>query len=97
MEQKIINKAKKMLANADTGTNDCKNYNNGFMDGVKYAIKALIQPPVSGSLAYQKAVEYAKFIHGEEYDDPIFASDVEQTIRDFQSGFATAIRIANDR
>ena len=52
---------------------------------------------VSGSLAYQKAIEYAKFIHGEEYDDPIFASDVEQTIRDFQSGFATAMRIANDR
>ena len=52
---------------------------------------------VSGSLAYQKAVEYAKIIHGEEYDDPIFAPDVEQTIRDFQSGFATAMRITNDR
>jgi len=38
---------------------------------------------VSGSLASQKAIEYAKFIHGEEYDDPIFAPDVEQTIRDF--------------
>ena len=52
---------------------------------------------VSGSLAYQNAVEYAKFIHGEEYDDPIFAPDIEQTIRDFQSGFITAMRIANDR
>ena len=51
----------------------------------------------SGSLAYQKAVEYAKFIHGEEYDDPIFSPDIEQTIRDFQSGFVTAMRIANDR
>lgn len=59
--------------------------------------QALPMFDVSGSLAYQKAVEYAKFIHGEEYDDPIFAPDVEQTIRDFQSGFATAMRIANDR
>jgi hypothetical protein len=52
---------------------------------------------VCGSLASQKAIEYAKFIHGEEYDDPIFAPDVEQTIRDFQSGFITAMRIANER
>ena len=50
MEQEIINKAKEMLTNADTGTNDCKHYNNGFMDGVEYTIKALRQPIVSGSL-----------------------------------------------
>lgn len=49
MEQEIINKAKEMLTNADTGTNDCKHYNNGFMDGVEYTIKALRQPIVSGS------------------------------------------------
>ena len=48
-------------------------------------------------VSYEKAVEYAKFIHREEYDDPIFAPDVEQTIRDFQSGFVTAMRIDNDR
>ena len=50
MEEEIINKAKYMLTNADTGTNDCKQYINGFMDGVEYAIKALRQPLVSGSL-----------------------------------------------
>ena len=60
-------------------------------------VKKLNMPVVSGSLACQKAVEYAKFIHGEEYDDQIFAPDVEQTIRDFQSGFVTAMRISNDR
>lgn len=49
MEQEIINKAKEMLTNADTSTNDCKHYNNGFMDGVEYAIKALRQLTVSGS------------------------------------------------
>jgi hypothetical protein len=49
MEEEIINKAKKMLTNTDTGTNDCKHYNNGFMDGVEYAIKALRQPPVRSS------------------------------------------------
>lgn len=54
MEQKIINKAKKILANADTGTNDCKNYNNGFMDGVKYAIKSLRQPPVKRRIKTQQ-------------------------------------------
>lgn len=51
MEEEIINKAKKMLTNADTGTNDCKHYNNGFMDGVEYAIKALRQPLVSSSFS----------------------------------------------
>ena len=49
MEQEIINKAKEMLTNADTGTNDCKHYNNGFMDGVEYTIKALRQPIVRRS------------------------------------------------
>ena len=48
MEQEIINKAKEILASADTGTNDCKIYNDGFLDGVEYAIKALRQPSVVG-------------------------------------------------
>jgi hypothetical protein len=39
------------------------------------------------NIASKKAVEYAKFIHEEEFDDPIFAPDVSQTIRDFKSGF----------
>lgn len=51
MEEEIINKAKYMLTNADTGTNDCKQYNNGFMDGVEYAIKALRQTLVSSSFS----------------------------------------------
>ena len=51
MEQEIINKAKEMLTNADTSTNDCKQYNNGFMDGVEYAIKALRQTLVSSSFS----------------------------------------------
>lgn len=52
---------------------------------------------VSGSLAYQKAIEYAKFKHGDEYYDKTFSRDVEDTIYDFQCGFATAMKIANDR
>lgn len=50
MEQEILTKAKKMLESADIGTNDCKHYNDGFMDGVEYAIKALRQPLVSCSV-----------------------------------------------
>ena len=60
MEEEIINKAKKMLTNADTGANDCKHYNNGFMDGVEYAIKALRQPPVSGMLKCASCENTAK-------------------------------------
>lgn len=47
------------------------------------------------SLAYEKAVEYAKNKHQEEYSDPVFTPDVEQTIKDFQIGFITAIKIMN--
>lgn len=50
---------------------------------------------ISGSLAYQKAVEYAKFKHQTEYYDKAYARDVEETIFDFQSGFATAMKIIN--
>jgi hypothetical protein len=52
---------------------------------------------VSGLLAYQKAVEFAKFKHQDEYYDKAYARDVEDTIYDFKSGFATAMKIANDR
>lgn len=50
----------------------------------------------NNSLASQKAVEYAKVMHEDEYNDPSFAPDVEQTIRDFQSGFITAMQIVNN-
>lgn len=53
MEQEIISKAKELLKNADTGTNDCKHYNNGFIDGVEYAIKALHKHAVSGSTSHK--------------------------------------------
>ena len=52
---------------------------------------------VSVSLIHQKATEYAKFIHQDEFDDPCFAPDVEQTMRDFKSGFEAAIRLSNER
>lgn len=35
----------------------------------------------------KKAIEYAKFIHDEDFDDPTFERDVSQTIRDFKAGF----------
>jgi hypothetical protein len=78
MEQKIINKAKKMLANADTGTNNCKNYNNGFMDGVKYAIKALLQPHVMHSFSMQTVLEFGK--HKGKSIQRLFDEDEESYI-----------------
>lgn len=50
MDQEILTKAKEILASADTGTNECKIYNDGFIDGVEYAIKALSQDDVILSL-----------------------------------------------
>jgi hypothetical protein len=41
MEKEIIKEAQKILKQADTGTNDCKIYNDGFMDGIRYATQAL--------------------------------------------------------
>ncbi|MEY2868905.1 MAG: hypothetical protein RIR01_1370 [Bacteroidota bacterium] len=55
--EKLIEKAKEMLGKADNGSNDCKQYNNGFIDGLMYNIKALRQPPVSGSL-HKECVYY---------------------------------------
>ena len=48
MEHEIIKEAKKILKEADSGTNDCKIYNDGFIDGVNYAIQALRIHDVSG-------------------------------------------------
>jgi hypothetical protein len=44
------------------------------------------------NIASKEAIEYAKFIHGEEYSDPTFAPDISQTIRDFKSGFIVGIK-----
>jgi len=39
----------------------------------------------------QKAIEYAKLEHKEEYDDPAFARDVSETVIDFTRGYAAAL------
>lgn len=39
-----------------------------------------------------KANEYAKFIHGEEYNDPVFERDVYETIKHFKAGFNSVVR-----
>ncbi len=43
MKDKIIENAKHLLKNADSGKNDCNYYNNGFIDGIEYAIKEINQ------------------------------------------------------
>lgn len=35
--KKIIEKAKQILHDADSGSDECKHYNNGFLDGIKFA------------------------------------------------------------
>jgi len=39
--EKLIKKAKKLLQEADSGSEECKIYNNGFIDGIKYAEQQL--------------------------------------------------------
>jgi len=42
---------------------------------------------VSLSLANQKAIEYAKLKHSDEYNDPAFERDISETELDFARGF----------
>lgn len=39
--KKIIEKAKQILHDADSGSDECKHYNNGFLDGIKFAEREL--------------------------------------------------------
>ena len=41
MKDKIIENAKHLLRSADSGGSDCNYYNNGFIDGIEYAIKEI--------------------------------------------------------
>ena len=72
-------------------------YDENYVDWLEQQLKNCNLQNVSVLLLHQKAIEYAKFIHQEEFDDPCFAPDVEQTIRDFKSGFEAAIRYSNER
>lgn len=40
---------------------------------------------------HELAIEYAKSIYQEEYDDPTFAPDVFQTKNDFAAGYNAAL------
>lgn len=50
-------------------------------------LKLLCIAEVSVSLLRKKAKEYAKFIYAEGYNDPMYHSDVMQTMSDFEAGF----------
>jgi hypothetical protein len=38
-----------------------------------------------------KSINYAKFKHEDEYDDPVYNRDVKQTINDFKAGFSSGV------
>lgn len=40
--EKVINDAMELLKTSDTGTKECENYNNGFIDGIRYVFKNII-------------------------------------------------------
>lgn len=40
--ERVIKDVKEILKAADTGTKDCENYNNGFIDGIRYVFKNII-------------------------------------------------------
>ena len=52
---------------------------------------------VSVSLLRKKAKEYAKFIYAEGYNDPMYHSEVMQTMSDFEAGFKAGMRFYNER
>lgn len=57
MKDKIIAEAAKLLLTADTGTKECKIYNDGFLDGVEFAVnKALSIADVSGSFTKDEVI-----------------------------------------
>jgi len=37
----LVDKAKQILSDADSGSEECKHYNNGFIDGVKFTEEQL--------------------------------------------------------
>ena len=52
---------------------------------------------VSVSLLRDKAKDYAKFKHKDEYNDPIYHRDVLETLNDFESGYKAALKNCNER
>lgn len=40
----VINKAKQVLAEADTGSEACKRYNDGFLDGIHFVYDNFLNP-----------------------------------------------------
>ena len=52
---------------------------------------------VSVSLLRNKAKEYAKFKHQDEYNDPIYHRDVLETLNDFEAGYKAALKDCNER
>jgi len=52
---------------------------------------------VSVLLPRDKAKEYAKFKHQDEYNDPTYHREVVETINDFEAGYKAAIKYCNNR
>ena len=57
----LTEKAKKILSEADSGSIECYHYNNGFLDGIKFAeseLKNCIKPAVSTSTLDDEKTPY---------------------------------------
>jgi len=43
----------------------------------------------------EEAIKYAKKLHGEEYDNPTFKRDIQETIIDFKAGWRRLLEVLN--
>ncbi len=70
----------KLLVDADAETIHCKNYNNGFVDGVQYAIRNNKSPEPtsfkSKSEQYAAAKKFIKTYEREKMNAPVVISEV---------------------